>query len=177
MEQIVKKLPNEIQFKIGPPPRAPLSAYKLFLQDQLHQRSKESLKIPYHKFLTVTSNKWLYILGESDKEAYGCKAEEQKAKYDLERKTYEENRDKLILEYETSKMKQESKEEGAEKKKKIKAPTAFKLFKRDHVIILKEKNPEMDFKQRSNLLKEMWKTLPSAEKFLYVKRSRAELRK
>ena len=57
-----------------------------------------------------------------------------------------------------------------EKGSKIKS--AFKLFKLDHIVRVKEANPEFGFKERLSLLKDMWKQLPREEKYQYVLASR-----
>jgi len=55
--------------------------------------------------------------------------------------------------------------------------TAFKLYKLDHIGKIKEEYPEMPFKARMALLKDMWKQLPPNSKYLYVQRSRLDKKK
>lgn len=49
-----------------------------------------------------------------------------------------------------------------------KPKSAFKLFKLDNIIRVKNEHPEFGFKERLELLKQMWKDLSRDEKFLYV---------
>lgn len=60
---------------------------------------------------------------------------------------------------------------------KIKYKSAFKLFKLDKIVQVKMSYHNQNYKERLQLLKDMWKLLKKEEKSIYVQRSRIEKEK
>ena len=65
-------------------------------------------------------------------------------------------------------------DDNDDKQGKIKFKSAFKLFKLDKIAEVKKQNPNFDFRERTQFLKNLWKNLIADEKLEYVKSSRVE---
>jgi len=175
VEKLKVILPEEIKLKIGTPPLKPLSAYRIFLQDQYNIIKKENPEMKHSEIQKKANSIWLFKTSPLDKEAYEHKYMESLREYNKQLNEYHKNKKKVLTEY-YQKLAQEGKGVDSSNQK-IKFKTAFKLFKLDHVSQVKQKYPDASFKQRSDILKEMWKGLSQHSKFLYVKRSRLEMKK
>jgi hypothetical protein len=117
------------------------------------------------------------MTSETDKEAYQHKYEELIREYKDQYYQYKRNKALILLDY-NEKVKAErrglSVGLSGDKKDKLKFKTAFKLFKLDYVGYVKEKHADLGFKERAEILKNLWKNLSPHSKFLYVKRSRLD---
>lgn len=173
-ENSMKILPEEIKLKIGMPPLKPQSAYRLFVQDKYSELKKANPELKHHEISKKANDLWLYQTSTIDKEAYEHKYEECMRDFRLQCENYKKNKTKVLTEYNESKKETKNASEDGSKDSKLKFRTAYKLFKIDYVQYVKEKYPDSGFKERADILKNIWKGLSPHSKYLYVKRSRLD---
>ena len=156
-----KRLPFEVKLKIGRYPRKPETALQLYVKDKVDQMKKMGLKIPNKQ----TQNSWFYQADKEMRKFYEEKSLALVKEFNQQVASYQENRRKVLDEY----YREEENKQNREKPK-----SAFRLFKRDHAARLKYHHPNAGFKERSEMMKSMWKNLPSQEKVIYAQRAKLE---
>ena len=173
-------LPEEIRLKIGQPPLEPLSAYQLFVKDKCNELKKGNGNIPHKEALRVANDHWLQDLSLEDKEAYRCKHEECVDAYRKQMNEFRQRKGEIMREYYQN-IRQGKNNHNERitmtKEEKLKFKTPFRLFKLDNIVKLKEQHPDITFRERVSMMKDLWKDLSPHAKFLYVQRSRLDKEK
>ena len=168
-------LPEEVVLRIGQPPLYPLSAYQLFVKDKYAELRKAEPNLSHKDIVRKANNYWLYELSPEDKEAYKHKHMENVRTFSEKLAEYKARKKEILEQYWKSVSYGKKQEEA--KPEKVKFKTAYRLFKVDHVASVKEEHPNMTFKERANIIKEMWRNLSPHSKYLYMKRSRLDKQK
>lgn len=168
-------LPEEVVLRIGQPPLYPLSAYQLFVKDKYAELRKTEPNLSHKEIVQKANNYWLYKLSPEDKEAYKHKHMENVRTFSEKLVEHKARKKEILEQYWRNVNSGKQQEEG--KPEKVKFKTAYRLFKVDNVASVKEEHPDMTFKERANIIKEMWRNLSPHSKYLYMKRSRLDKQK
>ncbi len=169
-------LPEDVRLKIGQAPLEPLSAYQLFVKDRCLELKKNNPSLPQKEALAQANDAWLRELSKEDKEAWQCKYEENSKAYRKQLNEFRQRKGEILKEY-YEKVRMNDWGKNEEKEEKIKFKTPFRLFKLDRIEKLKEENPNVTFRERVSMMKQLWKDLSPHAKFLYVQRSRLDKEK
>jgi len=174
--QTQEVLPEDVRLKIGQAPLEPLSAYQLFVKDRCVELKKTNPNLPHKEALAQANDAWLRDLSSEDKEAWQCKYEENSKAYRKQMNEFRQRKGEILKEY-YEKVQVNDWRGNEEKEEKIKFKTPFRLFKLDRIEKLKEENPNVTFRERVSMMKQLWKDLSPHAKFLYVQRSRLDKEK
>ena len=169
-------LPEDVRLKIGQAPLEPLSAYQLFVKEKVVELKKSNPNLPHKEALAQANEVWLHDLSKEDKEAWQCKYEENSKAYRKQMNEFRQRKGEILKEY-YEKVRMNDWGKNEEKEEKVKFKTPFRLFKLDRIEKLKEENPNITFRERVSMMKQMWKDLSPHAKFLYVQRSRLDKEK
>lgn len=168
-------LPEEVVLRIGQPPLYPLSAYQLFVKDKYAELKRVEPSLSHKDIVKKANDYWLYELSSEDKEAYKHKHVENVRTFNEKLAEYKERKKEVLEQY--WKSVNSGKQQEEVKSEKVKFKTAYRLFKVDNVASVKEQHPDTTFKERANIIKEMWRNLSPHSKYLYMKRSRLDKQK
>lgn len=153
-------LPEIISLKLGLPPKAPSSPFKLYLTERRLLQKKENTNENRVTFAQI-SNEWHHVMSYQNRKPYYEKAKEEAVRYEAALKDYDRRKELLLQEHKSKRnMVDAEKDAGS----KLKFKSAFKLFKLDKIVVVKENNPEAGFRERIKIIKEMWRNLPVPEK-------------
>jgi len=171
LDPLETSLPLEVALKIDRHPIRPRSAFGLFLRDKKHEILRMNPNVPFRQLIKEARNAWFNQIDQKEKDIYEKKRADLMEIFCKRVKEYQENKRRALEEY------YKKRDQDKQGQKSVKPRKAFSLFKFDQAAKIKEQYPQASFKEKCQIMKKMWKELPSQEKSLYVLRSRLEYQK
>lgn len=175
----IRNLPLEIRLRIGLPPRKSLTPYQLYLKESVQAIRQMKPGIEIAEIVEMGLYIWIFQVSQAQKQIYEDKSSAALRNYFKELELYRIRRKEILQQYKIhlSFQSPNAEDQGAyplESNKfhsRPKYKTPYKLFKMDHSDAIQAEQPDATFKERSGVLKQRWKELPTHSKYLYVQRS------